>query len=441
MIKCNTVKYVLSIASSFLILGAAEATDINDKYNDGYSTPPRQHVHNTSVDEDKRRTDIDQRLTSPRQGQSKRKRISKSTEEVPPLKKIKGLDLSGVPFPPEIYEHLIQYTIGQEGAMRSLASFIHRHLVNNRWRKAKPETYKSHTKANVLMIGSTGCGKTSTLKVLADYLKIPFVVGNATEWTAQGYVGDKWQGIFDKLYAQASIFLSQNGSAPSDSDILLAAEQGIVFIDEIDKLCTKSLSTKGQNLSVIERVQQELLPVVQGTTVRLENKKNLDTTNILFIAGGAFPGLLSKKNGEKISLQPLTTMTLEDYGMIPELAGRLGNIVQFSDLSKDDLKRILIESKTSALMEEIDKHRFLYDIELTIADDALDYIATIAALHGSGARALNTMLSKVLEGFTFNIKDYMGHSLIIEKEIAVTALKDQEHKKEPEDISHLFMYT
>lgn len=441
MIKCKTVNYVLSIVSSFLWLGVGEATDINDEHNDMYSTPPRRHVRNASVDEDKRRTGIDQRLTSPRQDQSKRKRISKSTDEVPPLKKAKRPDLSGVPYPPEIYEHLIQYTIGQERAMRSLANFIHRHLANIKWRKDSPETYNPYSKVSILIIGPTGCGKTSTLKTLADYLKIPFVVGNATEWTAQGYVGEKWQGIFDKLYAQASIFLSQSGSAPSDSDILLAAEQGIIFIDEIDKLCTKALSEKGQNLSVIERVQQELLPVVQGTTVRLENKKTLDTTNILFIAGGAFPGLLSKKNGEKISLQPLTTMTLEAYGMLPELAGRFGNIVQFSDLSQDDLKRILTESKTSALAEEIDKHRFLYDIELTIVDDALDYIAAIAALHGSGARALNTMLSKVLEGFTFNIKDHRGKPLVIEKEIVVAALKDQEPKKEPEDISYRFMFS
>lgn len=370
----------------------------------------------------------------------KRHRSYDDSEDMPSPKRLRTeIDLSGIPFPKQIYAELTQYTIGQDSAMKSLATFIHKHLVDIQLQELyadfpESEGKKSISKSNILLIGPTGCGKTSSLEVLAKYLNVPLVVGNATEWTAQGYVGSKWTDLFEKLYFSTLNFLSKDGKHPTEKEVQYTAEHAIVFIDEIDKLCAT-----GQDLSVIERVQQELLPVIQGTTVTLEDNQTLDTSNILFIAGGAFPGLLTESGKNKNKLQTITPKMLEKYGMLPELAGRLGNIVQFSNLTQNDLKRIMTTSKSSFMAQYVDQYKLAYKIDLTFSDEAIDYIAEVASHHRTGARAINAMINKVMEDIIFDIGDYMNKPLCIERDVVVKALKDFE-EKEQSNTSHLMMY-
>lgn len=356
----------------------------------------------------------------------------------PPSKKPKKIDISNVPMPQAIYDELIQYTLGQSEAMQSLATFIHMHLVNIRLNEFYRETGQSKRaeKGNILLIGPTGCGKTSSLDILARFLNIPLVTGNATEWTAQGYVGNKWQDVFEILYSRAESLLNSQNEFPSKQDIIKTAEHGIIFIDEIDKLCQGS-----KDLSVIERVQQELLPVLQGTSVKLKGGRTLDTTNILFIAGGAFSGLVEPKSKKGKATKPITPQILERYGMLPELSGRLCNIVQFSELTKDALKSIITTSKSSFLTQYIERYKEVYEIELTFADEVVDYIAELASHQKTGARAINAMVFKLMEDKTFSIETYIGKPLHIDKAMAEKALKNFVEEEEPANVSHLMMYS
>lgn len=309
-------------------------------------------------------------------------------------------------YPDQIYNQLIQYTIGQNKAMRSLSSFIHEHLENLKlckMRDADPENPKfadlDLVKPNMLMVGPTGCGKTSSLMTLSKILDIPVVVGNATEWTSQGYVGGKWQDVFRALFLKAKTILQAKGIKATVPALREVVESSIVFIDEIDKLCT------GGELDVIDRVQQELLPVIQGTVLELE-EGTIDTTNILFIGGGAFSGLLSASDDNN-QLKQITPKMLKDYGLLPELAGRLSNIVQFSPLNKEDLKKIILHSKASMLSQYIRKYKLLYDIDLIFEEGAIDYIAEAASQLETGARALQTMLFTLMKEKTFNLLQFL----------------------------------
>lgn len=363
-------------------------------------------------------------------------KIDQPNLSVSSLKKEKIIDLSNIYFPNEIYAELIQYTIGQDEAMKSLATFIHEHLVTMRLHETalkNPENPLfqglSLEKPNILMVGPTGCGKTSSLSILSQFLKVPLAVGNATEWTAQGYIGAKWQEVFEKLVLNTKSFLQKKGKNYSKEDVIREAEHGIIFIDEIDKICTKSSG----NLEVIDRVQQELLPAIQGMDLRLNDGRILNTSNILFIAGGAFPGLISSDSED--THQVITPKNLENYGMLPELAGRLGNIVRFSALSKENLKQIILNSKNSSLNQYILKYKLTYEIDLKFTSDAIEYIAEIASLQKTGARAINAMIFKLMKDKTFNIQNYIGKPLSIDRETAVNVLdvytKKQEDKFNP----------
>lgn len=364
-----------------------------------------------------------------------------------PVEEEKIVDLSDIFFPDEIYTQLKEYTIGQDEAMQSLATFIHEHLVTMRLREAalkNPENPLfqglSLEKPNILMVGPTGCGKTSSLNILSQFLKIPLAVGNATEWTAQGYIGSKWQEVFEKLYQNSKIFLQKEGKDTNKDAVRQATEHGIIFIDEIDKLCTKNTG----DLGVIDRVQQELLPAIQGMNLKLNNGEIINTTNILFIAGGAFPGLISSNavnNGKLKNEQIITPQKLENYGMLPELAGRLCNIVQFSALSQDDLKQIILKSKNSPLSQYIQKYKLAYGINLAFTHDAIDYIAEIASHQKTGARAINAMLFKLMKDKTFNIKSYVGKRLSIDKDTATRVLKNySDELVEKPNPSYMMMY-
>lgn len=344
-------------------------------------------------------------------------------------------------YPKDIYAKLTQFTIGQNAAMKSLASFVHEHQMSSYLREmqaADPDNLDFEDldldKPNILMMGPTGCGKTSSLSVLAKILKVPLAIGNATEWTSQGYIGGKWTDVFDTLMRNAKAELKAQGLKTDSASVRKMAERGIVFIDEIDKLCTKG------ELDVVERVQQELLPVIQGTVLNTQEGM-LDTKNILFITGGAFPGLIPSdkdRDGSK-NQDIITPKMLENYGLLPELAGRLCNIVQFSHLSKNDLKQIILKSKGSALAQYIRKYKLGYGIDLTFDDDVIDYIAEVAATQNTGARALNAMLFTLMKNKTFEIEDYMGKPIRISKKEAEKALS--KFKEKPyENPSYANMY-
>ncbi len=370
---------------------------------------------------------------------SKKRKAEIPPEDIAPpvIKKIK-IELDRIPYPQDIYNELIQYTIGQNDAMRSLSIFIHTHLINTRINESREHLETPATrpmeKSNILMLGPTGCGKTSSLEVLARFLDSPLVVGNATEWTSQGYIGRKWQDIFENLWSSAQIHLNKDGKTHSKKEIQDAAEKAMVFIDEIDKLCPGS---EGQNLSVISRVQQELLSVIQGTKVKLKSGDELDTSNILFIAGGAFAGLTTDQKKD----YHITTHDLHTYGMLPELAGRLANIVQFTPLEKSHLINIITQSKHSFMSQFIFKFKIAYGIDLTFSDEAIDHIADMASKQLTGARAINVMINKIMEDILFNITDYMNQPLIISKAMAVKSLKNFTPPKKDRDDPPLSMYS
>lgn len=369
----------------------------------------------------------------------------------------KTVDLNGMLFPKEIYNYLTQYTIGQDKAMKSLATFIHKHLMKVRLREAALENPSNFAlknlrveKPNILIMGPTGTGKTSSLMLISELLKVPFAVGNATEWTAQGYIGGKCQDVFEKLVSNSQSLLRSQKKGAGKAAVLKAAAHGIVFIDEIDKICNKSSG----RLEVIDRVQQELLPIIQGTELTLNNGDKLDTSNILFIAGGAFPGLIPNdpeeprgkgfaNGGKEIKAQQvITPRMLEAYGMLPELAGRLCNIVQFSHLSKESLKQIVLSSKNSSLQQNIQEYMLGYQIELTFDDKVIDDIVDAAARQKTGARAINSMINQIMEDITFNIGEHIGKPMHIDSKIAEKALSpymNESNQKDDTSLSMMYM--
>lgn len=333
----------------------------------------------------------------------KRQAEQPPAEEDMPVAKRQKIELEGIPLPNVIYQELIQYTIGQDEAMRSLSIFIHAHLINVRINESRDQLEsppsRAMEKSNILMVGPTGCGKTSTLEVLAKYLGTPLVVGNATEWTSQGYIGRKWQDIFEDLWSSAQLHARKNGVRPTQKEIKEVAEKSIVFIDEIDKLCP---GLDGKELEVISRVQQELLPVIQGTKVRLKSGVEIDTSGILFVAGGAFAELTTGKK----KIDKITAHDLHAYGMLPELAGRLANVVQFGPLEKRHLMDIILRSKHSFMSQSIDRFRVAYGIDLSFDSGAIEHIAEMASKQLTGARAINIMINKIMEDVLLRLEDY-----------------------------------
>jgi ATP-dependent Clp protease ATP-binding subunit ClpX len=328
-------------------------------------------------------------------------------------KKESNLD---IPDPKDIRDYLDQYVVGQPKAKIVLAVAITNHYK----RISNPEN--TVVKSNILMIGPTGTGKTLMAKTVAEYLDVPFCVADATTLTEAGYVGDDVDSVITRLYQNANCDVER-------------AQRGIIFLDEIDKIARKSESATVSRDVSGEGVQQALLKLVEGTKIKInpaggrksEATVEIDTTNILFIAGGAFVGLdkIVKNRIQGTSMgfgAELTTDIIVDnelvgpddlvkYGMIPEFVGRFSSSVSLHGLTKRQLISILTEVKHNF----IEQYQWLFDqdgIKLEFEADSLDLIAEHTLKTKTGARGLHTELERILLPHMFDLPRYRKQSIL-----------------------------
>ncbi len=331
------------------------------------------------------------------------------------------------PNPQEIYEFLNQYVIGQDSAKKTLSVAVYNHykrLFSN-YDKNECELEKS----NIVLLGPSGSGKTLLCKTIARMIDVPFVIADATSLTQSGYVGEDVESVLSKLL-QAS-----------DYDIK-KAEQGIVFIDEIDKIGTKKGNTSITRDVSGEGVQQALLKMLEGTIVncppnggRIHPEQKLvpiDTTNILFICSGAFVGIeeeimrrhnkhavgfVTGRDNDKNNDDPLddvNTQDLRSFGLIPEIIGRLPIIAHTTELTREQLYDVLTRPR-NALIKQYKTMLKLDDIEIDFKKDALYYIVDKALDTEVGARGLRGIMEKIMEDYMFRCAEYKNKKVTITK--------------------------
>ena len=341
--------------------------------------------------------------------------------------------MKDVPAPHKIKEMLDEYVIGQEQAKKVISVAVYNHYKRIFLDKDKEGTRIE--KSNILMIGPTGSGKTYLVKTLAKLLNVPLAIADATSLTEAGYIGDDIESVISKLLL----------SAGNDVE---RAECGIVFIDEIDKIAKKK-NTNTRDVSG-ESVQQELLKLLEGSKVEVPvgtNQKNVlapmetvNTDNILFICGGAFPALddiikerlqkntsvgfnsdlKDKYDNEADLYSKVTNEDIRKFGMIPEFIGRLPVVCTLSKLDKEAFKKILTEPK-NAILKQYKRLLELDEVELVFDDDAMDYIAQQAMKKDTGARALRSIIEEFMLDIMYEIpkdknigrviitRDYLEH--------------------------------
>lgn len=374
-------------------------------------------------------------LSSMQQQVPKNQRLKKKKENEPkPV-----LDIQKIPAPHKIKASLDEHVIGQDQAKKIISVAVYNHykriydLERRAAQKDQQDSLVEIEKSNVLMIGPTGCGKTYLVQTLARLLDVPLAITDATSLTEAGYIGDDIESVLSKLLAAA------------DNDVE-RAEHGIVFIDEIDKIAKKK-NTNHRDVSG-EAVQQGMLKLLEGSQVEVPvgaNSKNamvpmttIDTRNILFICGGAFPDLeniikerLNKRSSMgfeadlkdkyddvKNLIEKVRTEDLRKYGMIPEFLGRLPIICTMESLTEEMLVQILKEPK-NAILKQYQRLLELDEVKLEFEDGALEAIAQIAIERDTGARALRAILEEYMLDIMYEIPkdDSIGSVLITEQYI------------------------